>query len=525
MKIRHKILIGYLSVLAVFMVLTFVALWNLWFVHRSCKDLVEQRVANVREIHQVLEAFEFEALMLRTYLLTGYPEYEEEFSRQAQRAEEYMAKIEKRLTSKEEKLLFASLKQGITGFTEGYAPLVIAIRERPDLTEQEKLAEVIRFTIDRRGTVRGIIAQGEEYIAYQVAMMEEVIAANEQQVTRLIAITSGLGAFSLLLGVLVAFYISRSISRPLRRLEEQVNRIASGDLTPQELIVASRDEIGQLARSLGVMLTALHQLGSWLQASGEEIGHLAEDLRKSASDAAAASGRTTTALSRFTEVFQSLSQRRKALAGVSDCALAQAGQMQESTARVLRQMESSVKVAARANRAVRDLNATLLVIRETLEFISEFAEQADSLARKAAEELPPEDEKGRAFLSLVHEIRMRALEAARGTKQVDALIAAVQEHTQEAITSVEEDCRLVGEGRIAVQKAIEAFNGLVEEVRGMTEQIEESVEAGRQLSLSLEEVVRASQEQISFVEKVAKASSTLNGMAGELQETLRKLKV
>jgi hypothetical protein len=74
---------------------------------------------------------------------------------------------------------------------------------------------------------------------------------------------------------------------------------------------------------------------------------------------------------------------------------------------------------------VRDLGTALADVRQTVEFISEFAEEADLLARKATEELIPADgEKKGIFLDMVHEIRMRAKEAARGTREVNALIAA-----------------------------------------------------------------------------------------------------
>lgn len=524
MKIRHRILIGYLSIFLVFLILAFLSLYNLWTMQRSYRNLIEQRVAMVSDTKDLLLAVEYEALMLRTYLLTGNKEYETEFRKQARNVEQHLGEIAKSLTSEEERVLYNNLKSSIEGFTDVYAETILAVRQRSDLTDQEKLAEVVRITVAKRGTVRGVIAQGEGFIAYQNMLMDRAVKANEKRVTALLGVTTSLGVLSLLLGILFAFYISRTIAHPLRRLEEQVNRIARGDLTPQELDIVSRDEIGQLACSFGVMLTSLHQLGARLQTIAEEIGRFAEHLRQNARGAAAASASTTAALGRITEAFQNLRQRAQTLAGVSDRASEQAGQVQESTARVMQQMESSAKVAARASRAVRDLGAALVDVQQTVAFISEFAEQADSLARKAAEELLP-GEKGGVFVDLVREIRMRAQEAARGTKEVNALITTVQEHTREAVSSVDEDCRLVGEGRIAVAKAIESFNGLVEEVRGMTAQIEETVEAGRALAAALEDVARSSQEQTSLVEGVAKASSELDGMAGELRETLRNLKL
>lgn len=526
MTIRQKILSGYLGVFLVFLALVFLALGNVWWMQRSYSDLIQHRVRLVSRTKDLLSAVEYEALMLRTYLLTGNKEYENEFRQRAQKVRELLSEIEQGLTTEEERVLFAGLNHAITGFEEVYAETILAVRERPDLTEQEKLAEVVRLTISKRGTVRGVIVQGEEFIAYQQKLMDRAVGANAARVRQVLIIYTVLGLAGLVLGVAVALYISRTIADPVRRLEEQVNRIARGDLTPQGLDIVSRDEIGKLARSFGVMLANLHRLGSRLQNTAEEIGRFTDELRQNARGAAAASASTTATLNRITAAFHGLGERAQALAGASDRTSEQAEQVQESTARVLQQIESTAQVAARASKAVRDLGTALADVRQTVEFISEFAEEADLLARKATEELTPADgEKKGIFLDMVHEIRMRAKEAARGTREVDALIAAVQEHAREAVSSVDEDCRLVGEGRAAVKKAIEAFNGLVAEVRAMTEQIEQTVAAGRELAATLEQVSRAAQEQTLLVEGVAKASSTLENMAGELREALRSLKL
>lgn len=528
MNIRHKILAGYLSVFLVFSALGVFALTNMYRMQGSYRELIDHRARIVSETKDLLLAVEYEALMLRTYLLTGGEEWNAEYRRQAQLVDERLARLEAGLTTGEERVLFASLKRSVTGLSDTYAETLLAVRQRPDLTDQQKLAEVIRLTVAKRGTVRGIIAQGEDFIAYQQRLMDQAVAANEAWVKRISGLSTALGLLSLVLGVIAALYISRTIADPVRQIEEQVNRIACGDLTPRELEISSRDEIGRLARSFGVMLANLRNLTGRMQTTAEEMGRFAADLRANAREAVEAAGTTTEILNRASATVDDLTQRAQALAGVSDRASDQAVQVREATASVLRQMESTSRVAARASKAVRDLTASLADVRQIVEFISQFAEQAQLLANKASdgllgEGLPAEDKT--TFLNLVREIRTRAQEAARSTGEVSKLIATVERHAREATSSVDEDCRLVAEGRIAARQAVEAFGGLVDEVRAITARVEETAAAVRDFSAALAGVTKASQAQTALVENVARVSATLDGLALELREALATLRL
>jgi len=528
MNIRHKILAGYLGVFLVFSFLGFYTLTNMYRMQNSYRELIDHRARVVSETKDLLLSVEYEALMLRTYLLTGGEEWNAEYHRQEQLVNQRLAQLEERLTTGEEKVLFASLKRAVTGLSESYADTLLAVRQRSDLTDQQKLAEVIRITVAKRGTVRGIIAQGEDFIAYQQRLMDEAIAANEAWVERVSGISTALGLLSLIVGAIAALYISRTIADPVRRIEEQVNRIARGDLTPHELEIASRDEVGRLARSFGVMLANFRHLTGRLQATAEEMGRFATDLRANARDAVEAAGTTTQVLARATDSVRDLTERAQSLAGVSDRASEQAAEVEKATARVLQQMESTSRVAARASKAVRDLGASLADVRQIVQFISQFAEQADLLGRKAADELLEEGISSRdkgVFLNLVQEIRSRAQDAARATNEVTKLITTVQQHAHEAVSSVDEDCRLVAEGRAAARQAVEAFGGLVKEVQAITGPIDETAAAVRDFSAALARVTRASEAQTALVENLAQVSATLDGLAKELRETLATLRL
>jgi len=61
-----------------------------------------------------------------------------------------------------------------------------------------------------------------------------------------------ISVFSLLLGCLIAWALTRSISRPLQEAVEIARHVSGGDLT-SNIVVKSRDELGQLMQSLKTM--------------------------------------------------------------------------------------------------------------------------------------------------------------------------------------------------------------------------------------------------------------------------------
>ncbi|MGC7878966.1 HAMP domain-containing protein, partial [Desulforudis sp. 1190] len=259
MRIRQKILVGYLLVYLVFSVTAIAALYNLHRVQLSYIDLIDHRVGLVNDTQELLLAFEFEALMMRSYLLTGKEEYKQEFMAQQERAEADLVAIESRLSSKEERAKFAKVSGLIRSFQIHYAAAAIAIRDRTDLTDDQKLDLAIDWTLQQKGTVRGVIAAGNDFINYQRDLLNGAVETNEQWVQHVIETSVVLGLFAMILGVVAAVYISNTIAQPVKILEYQANKIATGDWRFEDFGIESQDEVGSLARSFQRMVGQLRQ--------------------------------------------------------------------------------------------------------------------------------------------------------------------------------------------------------------------------------------------------------------------------
>src|SRR5690625_579838 len=100
-------------------------------------------------------------------------------------------------------------------------------------------------------------------------------------------------ASTLLVGIAIIWVFSNGISRPIHAVTEQMNNLARGDLSQEELVIKSKDETGQLASALNEMQRGLREIiGNVSNASGtitsrsEELTQAANDVSEGAEQAA-----------------------------------------------------------------------------------------------------------------------------------------------------------------------------------------------------------------------------------------------
>lgn len=93
----------------------------------------------------------------------------------------------------------------------------------------------------------------------------------------------GIGVLGVFLVLLLSFFITTGIIRPLREMVGATRKIAEGDLS-LELPITSKDEIGQLAESFNHMLVRLKQARQELEDYGrvleEKVEERSQQLRK-----------------------------------------------------------------------------------------------------------------------------------------------------------------------------------------------------------------------------------------------------
>ncbi|MBZ0106373.1 MAG: methyl-accepting chemotaxis protein, partial [Sulfuricella denitrificans] len=130
-------------------------------------------------------------------------------------------------------------------------------------------------------------------IDYQGSLMEGTgkAAGEAYQAARSLMIALGLAAA--LLGAAIAFWVTRSITRPLNQAVSVANQLAEGDLNAR-IDVDSRDETGMLLAAMKNMVEKLSQIitevrsaADNLSSASEEVSATAQSLSQASSEQAA----------------------------------------------------------------------------------------------------------------------------------------------------------------------------------------------------------------------------------------------
>jgi len=336
----------------------------------------------------------------------------------------------------------------------------------------------------------------------------DAAAQASMDTVRMAAVGVGLLLMLIIIG---AYYLIRSIRMPLEQANGMAGRIAMGDLSSRAGSDTRGDEFGQLLRSLEEMRASL--------------ARMVHDVRQSADSIAVASSQIASGnqdLSARTEAASSSLQQTAAAMEEFTSTI----QQSDGTARQASQLASSASdVAQRGGSVVSQVIATMSEIQSSSHKIADIigvidgiAFQTNILALNAAVEAARAGEQGRGFAVVASEVRALAGRSAQAAKEIKALIGA-------SVSSVEAGSQLV-------HGAGETMQEVVQSVQRVSDMIGEITAASSQQSAGVGEVNQAvgqldqmTQQNAALVEESAAAAHSLNEQAQHLAQVVSAFRV
>lgn len=243
---------------------------------------------------------------------------------------------------------------------------------------------------------------------------------------------------AILVGLLVALLISRSILAPLSRMLEAVKQLGSGsgDLR-YRLEEKGNDEITELSRGFNAFIDHLDNTFSSLLGSIQRMAPMSQDvndLNVKLSGASNAmqdqSQQVRDQMNLSTETSQLVTGE---LAGIQDASSNTVGVLatgRASVAETVSQMDNLSNDLSLVAQAVRDLTVDAEKIRQVIVVINDIAEQTNLLALNAAIEAARAGEQGRGFAVVADEVRNLSVKTRSSTDSVSELIGAIRSSTQ-----------------------------------------------------------------------------------------------
>ncbi len=344
----------------------------------------------------------------------------------------------------------------------------------------------------------------------------------------------------LIIGLFMAWLISRAICKPLSDVVNALDDIANGegDLT-RRLVSRGQDEIGHLAQAFNIFITKIHALVQHTAtATGEVISAVTETTESTRNI-----GRMILAQEQETQqVATAIHQMSATISEVANNA-ANASQATRSATEEVAAGHKTVEQTAHSIQALhREITHASNIIGQVkknsegigsvLDVIKGIAEQTNLLALNAAIEAARAGEQGRGFAVVADEVRNLATRTQESAGEIEDMIRTLQNNTHQAVKAMENGCTTAEENvqqANSARTSLEAINAAIETINAMNRQIalasEQQSSVSEEINRSIISISQESKNAATLSQQSMNTTTHLGQLAAELQQVVQQFKI
>ncbi|WP_025027412.1 methyl-accepting chemotaxis protein [Caldalkalibacillus mannanilyticus] len=560
-SVAKKIIISY----AIILVLLFSIGAASYFSMQEIQDQQKKIISEVQPIEDTLNQISVDILnqdtSIRGYLLLGNINYLDPYYESKEQMEQELEKL--------------------TEFVQGYPRILELVEEmKPQISKlsayfesQIKLVEGGKIVQARVGVPNGTILydlynETQLQVKEEVAILvQEALDATDSVQQKALFILAGSILLAIVITVVNAVVLIRSISTPVRHVAEALEEVAGGNLMIEPLKVRNKDELADLVHSTNRMVEDLRSILTMITDTSQQVASSSEELTASAEQTTLATEQiaytTQQVASGAEDQLRSVEQAVESLQVMLRAVQGITHRNDELTSLTLEAREISQLGGSRVASVVTGMNEIHLNVQEIAQtitrlgehsqnidaivtIITSIAEQTNLLALNAAIEAARAGEHGKGFAVVADEIRKLAEQSKGSAQEIMSLIHVIQEETEQAVSIMRVGADKVEDGMVKTDEVRNAFMTIEQAVEKVDHKVSEVTEEVRKVAsenaqvMEMIEVVRASaeesakasednsastEEQLATMEEVSSSSEALSHLADEMQKQLSKFKL
>jgi methyl-accepting chemotaxis protein len=440
----------------------------------------------------------------------------------AARAEfgEKMDALRPLLSSEQSRALFASIQQAAAAY-EHIADRAIELGRAGKMT-----AALDVFYGPDAQQARGDLKKGTtDLVAWYEKLKtdaEDRQAASDSDTKVLMLSLAGVG---LLIGIVVATLVVRSITGAIARMLAVIQEIAANNLATADMQVTSQDEIGQAGTALNQMKNSLHTLIQSIRGTAEQVAASSEELSSTSQQITANSEETTAQAKVVSEAGGQVNTNLQTLASGAEEMNSTIGEIAKNATEAARVAGEAVATAESANQTVSRLGDSSVEIGKVIEVITSIAQQTNLLALNATIEAARAGEAGKGFAVVANEVKELAKQTAKATEEIKQKITVIRENTSgavEAIGGIKGVIDKISHISTVIATAVEEQSATTGE---MTRNVAEAARGAATISSNIQGVAEAAQNTSTNVGEAQTATEHLAKMANQLRDLVGRFKV
>ncbi|STO07323.1 methyl-accepting chemotaxis protein [Exiguobacterium aurantiacum] len=546
------------------LILLFVAI-GMGFILWTLQDTTSRYEAMIsKDVMRMKAADELSLGMTRqAYGLRGYIFEQDDARLEAERrgSEDKEAAIKALLALSESEEETKQL-ENLLSYAKGYDDLAKQLIAAIDAGDQESIDRLaLRLMPD---VTASIIESGETMQQESEAAMLEKQEQLKDRGEGAVMYSAIMAVVILILTLAAGYFLQRMVTVPLRLLAKEVDVVAAGDLTREDLQALTRDEIGQLMVGFNGMKTNLRDLIDEVSRNAQEITAQSEELYASTEEMSSQTEETTRMIERVVE--ETVAQAREATGSAKAVAAADEGvdqiarsigtisddvskslKLAEDGGETIQQAKQEVLALETETRLTGDSIATLKRQSEEIALITEviqsITDQTNLLALNAAIEAARAGEQGKGFAVVAEEVRKLAEQSKQSATKIAGLIESIQVQSNAVLTRHEMSAKRVEVNTRLLEKATQAFGQIVEQLEKSVENTLHIREASNEIAVTTKQVATAAlgiaseseqmagtmrgvgetaDSQLAMIQELNGVAESLGTMTGDLQTLIGK---